>query len=185
MVRRMTRPPVPWASDLDSSPGTAAGPRPPGRPLHSLSSHLLCPLDCHQLAPARQSEPLKQQILHGPFWACKLFFWNYRVKAQIALWRATVIWANKKKTKRDWATRDQQDGILSQEWKKPGYLFILARWDFAQNVFRLSNQSFSPKWDTLILLPALGEKNKTKTKQKKQKKKLFQANINPSVFSLG
>lgn len=169
----MPCPLVPWASDLDSSPGTAAGPRPPVRPLHPLSSHLLCPFDCHQLAPARQSEPLKQQILHGPFWACKLF-WNYRVKAQIALWRATEIWANKKK--RDWATRDQQDGILSQEWKKPGYLFIMARWDVAQNVFRLSNQSFSPKWDTFFLLPALGEK-------KQNKKKLFQANINPSVLS--
>ena len=41
----------------------------------------------------------------------------------------------------------------------------MARWDFAQNVFRLSNQSFSPKWDTFFFSPSsAGRKKQNKTK---------------------
>lgn len=71
VVWRMHRPLVPLESDLDS-PWTAAGPRPPDLPLHPLSCHLLCPSGCHRFAPVQESKPLKMQIPHGPFWACKL-----------------------------------------------------------------------------------------------------------------
>lgn len=66
-VQRMHCLLAPPATDPDSSPGTAAAPRPPGQPLHPHSSHLSCPFHCYQPEPAQQSEALKQQILNGPF----------------------------------------------------------------------------------------------------------------------